>query len=169
MTDETKEHYTQAYEAMRTLQRKMESIRMDDLERERRIDVLQHEIEELEHAQLKEGEEEGLLERRNLLRNSEKYISAIEGADYCLNGGEESNGAVSLVMEAENALSGVRQFGDTFSELLGRLVDVRHELYDIAETVRDQKEQFEFSPEELDEVEGRIDQLYRLKKKYAGC
>ncbi len=166
MTDEKKEHYTQAYEAMRTLQRKMESIRMDDLERERRIDVLQHEIEELEHAQLKEGEEEGLLERRNLLRNSEKYISAIEGADYCLNGGEESNGAVSLAMEAENALSSVRQFGDTFSELLGRLVDVRHELYDIAETVRDQKEQFEFSPEELDEVEGRIDQLYRLKKKY---
>ena len=158
--------YRKAYDALRQICRQMESLRMDEAERERRMDTLQREIEELERAQLKEGEEEGLLERRNLLRNSEKYISAVEGADYCLNGSEESDGAVSQITEAENALVGARQFGESFSELLKRLSDVRHELYDIAEIVRDMKEQFDFSPTELDEIEGRLDQLYRLKKKY---
>ena len=158
--------YRNAYDALRKLHRQMESLRIDEAERERRIDTLQREIAELERAQLKEGEEDGLLERRNLLRNSEKYISAVEGADYCLNGGDERDGAVSQVAEAENALSGARQFGETFVGLLRRLSDVRHELYDIAETVRDMKDQFEFSPVELDEIEGRLDRLYRLKKKY---
>ncbi len=158
--------YRNAYDALRKLHRQMESLRIDEAERERRIDTLQREIAELERAQLKEGEEDGLLERRNLLRNSEKYISAVEGADYCLNGGDERDGAVSQVAEAENALSGARQFGETFAGLLRRLSDVRHELYDIAETVRDMKDQFDFSPVELDEIEGRLDRLYRLKKKY---
>ncbi len=158
--------YKNAYGELRQLRRRMDDLRMDEAERVRRIDTLQREIEELERAQLKEGEEEELLERRNLLRNSEKYISAVGGADYCLNGSEETDGALSRVTEAENALMGVRQFGETFTELIRRLSDVRHELYDIAETVRDMKSQFDFSPTELDEIEGRLDQLYRLKKKY---
>ena len=158
--------YREKYALLRQIRRDIEALNMDEAERERRIDTLEREIEELENAQLKDGEEEQLLERRNLLRNSEKLISAIDGADYCLNGSDESNGAVSQITDAENALFGVRQIGDTFSELLKRLTNIRHELYDIAETVRDMKEGFDFSPMELDEIEGRLDQLYRLKKKY---
>ena len=158
--------YAGRYHAMRALQRDMDALQMDEKERERRIETLRREIEELERAQLKTGEEEALLERRNLLRNGEKYSAAVEGADYCLSGSENVNGAVSQVEDAENALGGIRQLGDSYAQLLERLVDVRHELYDIAETVRDMKLQFDFSPEELDDVEGRLDQLYRLKKKY---
>ena len=158
--------YQEAYGIMRALGRDIERMQMDDAERSRRINTLEREIEELERAELKEGEEERLLERRNLLRNGERFSAAMEGADYCLNGSESSDGAVSQITEAENALSGVRQLGDTFSALLHRLTEVRHELYDIAETVRDMKEQFDFSPAELDAVESRSDLLYRLKKKY---
>ena len=158
--------YQEAYSVMRALGRDIERMQMDDAERSRRIDTLEREIEELERAELKEGEEERLLERRNLLRNGERFSAAMEGANYCLNGSENSDGAVSQVTEAENALSGVRQLGDVFSALLHRLAEVRHELYDIAETVRDMKEQFDFSPAELDEIEGRLDEIYRLKKKY---
>ncbi len=158
--------YSKAYHTMRDVLHEIEGMQMDEAERMRRIDTLQREIEELEQAKLKDGEEEGLLERRNLLRNSEKFISAVNGADYCLNGSDENNGAVSQIADAENALSHVRQFGDTFADLLKRLTQVRHELYDIAETVCDMKEQFDFSPAELDEIESRLDQLYRLKKKY---
>ena len=165
-TEDARAQYAGAYSDLRRLHQKIENLRSDDQQRARRIDTLHREIEELERAQLKSGEEERLLERRNLLRNGEKYRSAVEAADYCLNGSEESDGAVSQIIEAENALSGIRQLGDTFSDLLVRLADLRHELYDIAETVRDQKEEFDFSPEELDEIESRLDQLYRLKKKY---
>ena len=159
-------NYLNSYRSMRSVQKEIEGLQMDEAERMRRIDTLQREIEELEHAKLKDGEEEGLLERRNLLRNSEKFISAVNGADYCLNGSDENNGAVSQITDAENALFHVRQFGDTFADLLKRLTQARHEIYDIAETVRDMKEQFDFSPAELDEIESRLDQLYRLKKKY---
>lgn len=165
-TDASLSAYEECYHKLRALQREMDALQMDEKERQRRIETLQREIEELERAQLKRGEEEGLMERRNLLRNSEKYISAIEGADYCLSGSENSNGAVSQVEDAENALFSIRQLGDSCGDLLKRLTNARHELYDIAETVRDMKEQFEFSPEELDEVESRLDLLYRLKKKY---
>ena len=165
-TDAPLSEYAECYRNLRALQREMDALQMDEKERQRRIETLQREIEELERAGLKRGEEEELMERRNLLRNGEKYISAVEGADYCLSGSESSNGAVSQVEDAENALGGIRQLGDSYSDLLKRLTDVRHELYDIAETVRDMKAQFEFSPEELDEVEGRLDLLYRLKKKY---
>ena len=158
--------YGESYQKLRDLRGRIADLHMDETERVRRVEQLQREIEELERAQLKEGEEESLLERRNLLRNSEKYISAVGGADECLNGSEEQNGAVSQISEAENALMSARQLGGQFSELLQRLSDLRHELYDIAETVRDMKEQFDFSPTELDEIEGRLDRLYRLKKKY---
>ncbi len=158
--------YSAAYEALRAIRKEIDGLQMDEAERERRIEMLRRETEELERARLKDGEEEALLERRSLLRNSEKYISAVEGADYCLNGSEDSNGAVSQIMDAENILMGARQLGDTFLELTERLTNVRHELYDIAETVRDLKDRFDFSPTELDDLEGRLDQLYRLKKKY---
>ena len=158
--------YTQAYGAWRKLCREIEHLQMDETERTRRIDTLQREIEELRRAQLKEGEEEMLLNRRNLLRNGEKYISAVEGADYCLSGSEEHDGAVSQITEAENALMGVRRLDDQFAGLLDRLTGLRHELYDIAETISDLRSQFDFSPAELDEIEDRLDKLYRLKKKY---
>ena len=165
-TDAPRAVYDAAYRNMRALRREIEGLHMDEAERERRIDTLEREIDELERAQLKEGEEAGLIERRDLLRNSERYMSAVNGADYLLNGGEEQDGAVSQIQEAEQALADMRRFGDTFADLVRRLGEVRREVYDIAETVRDMKESFDFSPTELDEIEGRLDKLYRLKKKY---
>ena len=87
--------YQAAYEAMADLQAKIRALQMDEAEKARRMDSLRFQIDELERAQLVPGEEESLTERRDLLRNGEKYLSALSGADYCLNGGEEGGGAVS--------------------------------------------------------------------------
>jgi DNA repair protein RecN (Recombination protein N) len=144
----------------------MDALKMDEAERERRVDSLTRQIKELTDAELREGEEEELLSRRNVLRNSEKFISAIGGADYNLNGGDDSLGAVSLLAEAEGGLEQLRGMGGEFDTLLARLRSARLEAYDIAETVRDMKDGYNFSPEELDGVESRLDRLQRLKKKY---
>lgn len=128
--------------------------------------MLHHQIGELERADLQEGEEETLLARRNILRNGEKFISAISEADACLNGGDEGLGAVSAIKEAEDALRSLRSLGDEFITLSDRLEALRCEAYDLAETIRDKKDEYDFSPQELDAVESRCDQLYRLKKKY---
>ncbi len=158
--------YRTRYDAWRATRREMDALRMDEAEKARRVDMLRHQIGELERADLQEGEEEALLARRNILRNGEKFISAISEADVCLNGGDEGLGAVSAIKEAEDALRSLRSLGDAFITLSDRLETLRCEAYDLAETIRDKKDEFDFSPQELDAVESRCDQLYRLKKKY---
>jgi len=164
--DKELEAYSACYEAMEATRRKLKSLQMDEAEKERRVDSLNFQINELERANLQPGEEETLLQRRNLLRNSEKFMSAVQGAVWSLTGGDEGGGAVSELREASGALSGVKRLDDQFGELSARLENLYSEAYDVAETLRDLADSFDFSPQELDELESRADQLYRLKKKY---
>ena len=158
--------YAACYEAMEATRKRLKSLQMDEAEKERRMDSLTFQIQELEKAQLKPGEEETLLQRRNLLRNSEKFMSAVQGAVWSLTGGDDGGGAVSELREAAGAVSGVKGLDDRFGQLHERLESLYSEAYDVAETLRDLQDSFDFSPQELDELEGRADLLYRLKKKY---
>ena len=158
--------YTDKYNALTEIRRQMTALQMDEAEKARRMDTLQYQIAELERAKLKEGEEEVLESRRNLLRNGEKFISAVSGCDYCLSGSDDSDGVLALLRRAQEAISTVRNLDETFAALYERLQEAYSEVYDIADTVSDQRANFDFSPNELDEVEGRLDLLYRLKKKY---
>lgn len=165
-TGEALEAYRQEYGVFTRLQEQIRSLQMDEAEKARRMDSLRFQIDELERAELTAGEEEELTTRRNLLRNGEKYVAALSGAEYCLNGDDESAGAVTQLREAEEALSGIRTLGEELAELYHRLESLRCEAYDLAEIIRDKQAEFDFSPAELDAVESRTDQLYRLKKKY---
>ena len=158
--------YRRDYDDMNALRKKIDALRMDEAERARRLDGLRYQIDELERAELVAGEEESLIARRNLLRNAEKYLSALSRADALLNGDDETSGAVSQLQEAENALYSIHTLEDELGELYQRLETVRCEALDIAESVRDKRFAFDFSPEELDAVESRADLLYRLEKKY---
>ena len=158
--------YADKYNSLTEIRRKMNALQMDEAEKARRMDTLQYQIDELERAKLKPGEEEELQSRRNLLRNAEKFISAVSGADYALNGGEDGSGVLNLLRQAQDALGAVRHLDEGFDALYQRLESAYSEAYDIAFSVAEQRENFDFSPNELDEVEGRLDQLYRLKKKY---
>ena len=158
--------YTDKYNTLTEIRRQMTALQMDEAEKARRMDTLQYQIAELERAKLKEGEEEVLESRRNLLRNGEKFISAVSGCDYCLSGSDDSDGVLALLRRAQEAISTVRNLDETFAALYERLQEAYSEVYDIADTVSDQRANFDFSPNELDEVEGRLDLLYRLKKKY---
>ena len=164
--DSLLEAYTDKYNDLTDIRRKMNALQMDEAEKARRMDTLQYQIGELERAKLKSGEEEELQSRRNLLRNAEKFISAVSGADYALNGGEDGSGVLNLLRQAQDALGTVRHLDEGFNILYERLESAYSEAYDIAFSVAEQRENFDFSPNELDEVEGRLDQLYRLKKKY---
>lgn len=158
--------YLDCYNAMEATRRKIRSLQMDEAEKARRMDSLQFQIGELERGKLVPGEEEKLRERRDLLRNSEKYMSAVQGALWCLTGGDEGGGAVNQLREAAGSISGARNVSEEFSQLNSRLEALYSEAYDVAETLRDMQDAMEFSPHELDDLESRLDQLYRLKKKY---
>lgn len=165
-TEKPLEAYHKSYHILEDLRSQMKALQMNEAEKARRTDSLRFQIQELEKAELVPGEEEELLARRNLLRNGEKYLSALSGADGCLNGDEESGGAVSLLQNAEASLVPIRDLGDDLKSLCKRLQELYSEAYDLAETIRDKREEFDFSPEELDIAESRADQIYRLKKKY---
>ena len=158
--------YTEKYNHFTEIQRKMQSLQIDESEKARRVDTLTYQIGELERAQLRAGEEEELSARRNLLRNAEKFISAVSEADYALNGDDSGDGALGLLRRAQDAIGAVRHLDDGYAALYQRLEALYSEAYDVAATVEDRRESFDFSPNELDEVESRMDQLYRLKKKY---
>ncbi len=158
--------YRSKFDALAALRRQMQSLQMDESEKARRVDTLRYQIEELERADLKAEEEDELLGRRNLLRNSEKFISAVSESDFCLNGSDDQEGAANLIRQAQNALNNVKNLDSGFEEIYNRLESLYCEVYDLAYTIQDKRNNFDFSPNELDEVESRLDQLYRLKKKY---
>ena len=165
-TEKLKETYTMKYKRFTDIRRQIQSLQMDEAEKARRVDTLKYQIEELRRAKLKPGEEEELTTRRGMLRNAEKFLDAVAGADYALSGDDSGGGALSALRQAQDALGTVRHLDDGFGQLYERLSEAYSEVYDIAATVEDKRGELDVSPGELDRVEGRMDQLYRLKKKY---
>lgn len=160
--------FQETFQALSALRRQIASLQMDDAVKSRRIDSLDFQIGELERAGLKEGEEELLTERRALLRNAERLIGAVEAAHFALSGDEDREGAASLIATAEGALSDVAGMSGELSAAAERLAELRSAADDMSEVVRDLRDAFDFEAGELDEIESRLDVLYRLKKKYGG-
>ena len=157
-----------AYAQVRKLRGEREKLQMDDGEKARRLDTLTYQIEELEKAELREGEDEELSQRREVLRNAERLTDAVDGAWQALTGGEDGEGAVSLLMEAGNRLAQGGRYSEGLRELSEKAEQLRCDADDLAELVRDLRGTLDFYPGELDEIEERLDRLYRLKKKYGG-
>lgn len=160
------EEYQRTYLSMADLRRQIASLEMDEAERSRRVDTLEYQIKELERAELRPGEDEELNTRKTLLRSSGKLMEAIQEAQFALSGGEDSRGACDLVSEAEGAIFSVTRLSPQLEELGEKLTALRYAADDAAETLRDFADEFDFSPEELDQLESRLDVIYRLKKKY---
>ena len=160
------EDYRKAYEAVQARKKQISALEMDEAERSRRVDTLTYQIGELERADLKEGEDEELDERRKLLRSVGKLMDAVQEAEYALSGSEDSQGACDLIAQAEGAVSRVARLTDPLAALAEKLSALRCAADDAAECLRDMSRELDFSPGELDQIEGRLDIIYRLKKKY---
>ncbi len=166
LTDGPLAAFQTAYAAVTALKKEIDALQMDESEKARRLDALQFQIDELERAELKEGEQEALTKRRELLRNAEKLMSAAAAAHAALSGDEDSSGGVDLLERAAGALSGGSRMSEEFSALADQAAEVQYAAQDLAERVRDLLESLDMEPGELDEVETRLEQLYRLGKKY---
>lgn len=158
--------YREEYAKLDALRKQIASLQMDETEKARRLDILQFQIDELESAHLRLGEEEELDERKAMLRSADQLVAAVEGAYHALFGTDSQDGAASLLAEAEGNLSRVSNLSADLSQLSENLVALRYGTEDAAERLRDLKNSFDFSPKELDQVEDRLDHLHRLKKKY---
>ena len=158
--------YREEYSKLEAMRKKKASLKNDETEKARRLDILQFQIDELESAHLRLGEEEELDERKAMLRSADQLVAAVEGAYHALFGTDSQDGAASLLAEAEGNLSRVSNLSADLSQLSENLAALRYGTEDAAERLRDLKNSFDFSPKELDQVEDRLDHLHRLKKKY---
>lgn len=161
-----RQEYAAAYGRVKDLRAQLKAVEMDEGEKARRMDTLQHQIGELERAQLRVGEEEELSAQREILRNAERITDAVDQAWQALTGGEMSDGAVALLTNAESALTQGGRYSAELSELAQKVSQLRYAADDVAELVRDARSGLDFYPGQLDDVEERLDQIHRLKRKY---
>ena len=165
-TEELLAEYRTCYDQVAALRKEISALQIDETEKARRIDTLNYQIRELEQADLRSGEEEELLERRNLLRSAEKLSDAIQTIHRSLLGTEEMDGAATLLSDAERASRSTARYTDRLTELTDTLNQLTIEAEDASETVQELEEELDFAPDELDRVEERLDILHRMKKKY---
>jgi len=160
------ESYQDCYRTVSSLRREIDRLSMDEGEKLRRMESLKYQIEEIDRAQLVAGEDEELEARRKVLQNSEKLSDSINEAVGCLYGTDESDGAAELMAQAERELSRIIRYGDEFSNLHERVKDLMYQVQDVAEELRDVRDSFEYSADELERIESRLDIIHRLRRKY---
>ena len=158
--------YLQHYEAVTEIQREIDRISMDESEKLRRMETLRYQIEEIEKAELEPGEDEELEERRKLLQNAEKLSDGINAAVQSLYGGDETDGAASLLGDAERELARLGRFTEAYSELHERVADLMYQVQDAAEELRSVRDDLSYSADELEQLEARLDVIHRLRRKY---
>ena len=166
--DEALRSFKESYSALKGKEVEIERLSMDEREKERRIDALRYQIEEIERAKLRPGEQEELSSRRELLLNASKLTEAVETAFESLYGGDSADGAVALINEAQTRLSHAARYSDGLRVLSERLMELQYSTQDISDELRDFRSRLEFSPDELDEIEARLDILKRISRKYGG-
>ena len=158
------EEYQQCFANYQQKTKELNQLREEIERNKQNADFLQFQYDELEAAQLAEGEQEELEQQSETMSHAEDIKTALYEADNALSGDE--SGMVSQVKSAYNALNGISKVMPKTAELTERLDSCRIELKDIADEVSQLLERTDFNPAELDNINNRLDRLYELEKKY---
>jgi len=158
--------YSEKYADVSKLRREIDSLTMDEGEKLRRMETLKYQIEEIEKADLEIGEDEALEDRRKLLQNAEKLSNGLEETVQCLYGNDDTDGAAGLLAQAEYALGRLLRFSDSFAPLHDRVSDLMYQVQDVAEEARDTRDSLNYSADELEQIESRLDVIHKLRRKY---
>ena len=158
--------YTEYYGSVSKLRREIDALSMDEGEKLRRMETLKYQIEEIEKADLTAGEDEELEARRKLLQNSEKIANGLNDAVENLYGGDDTDGAATLLSIAERALARIAKYSDDISSLHEKVADMMYQVQDAAEIAREVRDDLAYSSDELERIESRLDVIHKLRRKY---
>ena len=155
--------YREKYGRFCEIRSKLKKLTTDESSKTQRIDFLTYQIDELEKAKITIGERDELKARKSLINNSQKVIESLNIAYEAL----KADGAgIDMITDAESEIANASAYMETLGEASEKITDIRYELEDIAETVRDAMTEVDFDPSELEDIDERLDLLYRLSKKY---
>ena len=168
--EEALEDYRTVFAEVRTLRAEIERLSVDDSEKLRRQETLEYQIKELENAALKPGEDEALESRQKLLVNSEKLVTSFNDAVSSLYGDESVSGAIDGLFDAKYALDAASRLDDRGAEFAERIQQLIYTAQDVAEELKDYRDGFSYSDDELEQIGARLDLIHRLRRKYgANC
>ena len=160
------QEYYAVYRELVKIKRELDAQITDENEKQRRIDLLSYQVQEIEDAALTAGEEQTLESRRKVLSNASTIRDRIAQCYALLSGDDETPGAVDLLGEASNAVDAAAQLDGELSTSAGQLLDLYYNAKDAAADLIGRLDAYETNDAELDEIEQRIDLIYKLKRKY---
>lgn len=160
------EQFRPMYAKLHTLRSKIRELEKSGQQREQRIDMLRYQMEEIAAAELKAGEEETLTERRQFFENAGQLAYSLQAASKLLSGNEEDDGAMDLLSRAADELADVATLSQDLNNLSQKAEEIRYQVEDLAASVAMLAADVDFSPQERDAVEERLDTIYRLRRKY---
>ena len=160
------QEYYVLYRSLVKVKKELDAMITDEAEKQRRIDLLTYQVQEIEEAGLTAGEEQTLESRRKVLANASTIRDRVAKAHALLSGDDDTPGAVDLLGEASNAMDTAAQLDESLSGVSGTLMDLYYSAKDAAAELIDRLDAYDTNDAELDEIEQRLDLLYRLKRKY---
>lgn len=160
------QEYYVLYRSLVKVKKELDAMITDEAEKQRRIDLLSYRVQEIEEAGLTAGEEQTLESRRKVLANASTIRDRVAKAHALLSGDDDTPGAVDLLGEASNAMDTAAQLDESLSGVSGTLMDLYYSAKDAAAELIDRLDAYDTNDAELDEIEQRLDLLYRLKRKY---
>ena len=160
------QEYYALYRELVRVKRELDALITDEAEKQRKIDLLQYQVQEIEDAGLTAGEEQTLENRRKVLSNASAIRDRLAQSYALLSGSDDAAGAVDLLGEASNAVDAAAQLDPALAAAAGQLLDLYYNAKDVAADLIGRLDAYDTNDAELDEVEQRLDLLYRLKRKY---
>ncbi len=160
------QEYYALYRELVQVKRELDALITDEAEKQRKIDLLQYQVQEIEDAGLTAGEEQTLENRRKVLSNASAIRDRLAQSYALLSGSDDAAGAVDLLGEASNAVDAAAQLDPALAAAAGQLLDLYYNAKDVAADLIGRLDAYDTNDAELDEVEQRLDLLYRLKRKY---
>ena len=156
-----KKEYRELFKRYNEIKLELKNNYGDDKEKQRKLDLLEYQLKEIEDVNLKVGEDEKLEEQRKIIMNSEKIVENLEVADNTL-----SEQAIDGINSAIRALEKIENIDETYSQKLSELKNIYYDIQELSRDISQMKEDVYFNEEERNELEERLDLIYSLKRKY---
>lgn len=161
--------YRQAYKQLIAVKRQADALQMDETEKQKRIELLRFQLDEIDAAALQPGEEEQLTARRQVISHAQTILEQVSAAHAALAGGDDFGGAADLLGAASGSLESAALLDESLKEGSERLSELYYTARELAVDLADRLDSYGFDPAELDRLEERLDVLYRLKQKYGAA
>lgn len=163
---EIKKQYKALYEQTKEIENQIDRINLDEKDRQRKLGLLSYQINEINEAKLKPNEDEELYKKREVLANAEKIYSSLSNAYNILYSSEEQNSSYDGIGSSIGYLEGIEKYDEKLENIKNELKDVYYNLEGIVDEIREYKDNIDFEPDVLNQVEIRLDLINSLKMKY---